>query len=347
MSSTDTFVETLKQTPPLSAALQQNLQRLKDDDDEIIRVLTYTKTVSDNLDKLDDALKTTNEVLTFVSVIPEVGEAAATLKESITLLSQEVSPARKAADQLEAKVKPLRDALGKLSSGLDDAIQATAKINSTSQAFLDKFTAVVNCINSLPDGDYKTKGLQYLDQFSSALQPVVATLNTALSTANDAIGGFYSELAKIKAALNPLGAIADAVQQVLNVLDPLMAPLRALEDALNTIKILVPIPYPHLVTLHDVFEFFGAFAEIIDEALAPIRGLIQDLLNALNIKLPFSIPGLSDLINLQIDIPGVPDLSALLQAITNPFNQFNLQIPTFSLKCPPAAGDTVPVWTAK
>lgn len=347
MSSTDTFVETLKQTPPLAAALQQNLQRLKDDDDEIIKVLTYTKTVSDDLDKLDDALTTTNQILTFVSVIPEVGEAAAGIKDSIAFVSGEVSPARKTADQLEAKVKPLRDGLGKLSSGLDDAIQATAKINSTSQSFLDKFTAVVNCINSLPDGDYKTKGLQYLDQFSSAAQPVVATLNTALSTANNGIGDFYSELAKVKAALNPLSAIADAVQQVLNTLDPLMAPLRALEDALNTIQILVPIPYPHMVSLHDVFEFFSAFGDIIDKALEPIQGLIQDLLNALHITLP-SIPGLSDLINLlQINIPGVPDLSALLQAITNPFNQFNLQIPNFSLKCPPGAGDTVPVWTAK
>jgi ABC-type transporter Mla subunit MlaD len=344
MSSTNTFVETLKQTPPLSAALQQNLQRLKDDDDEIIKVLTYTKTVSDDLDKLDDALTTANQILTFVSVIPEVGEAAAALKESIAVLSQEVSPARKAADQLEAKVKPLRDALGKLSSGLDDAIQATAKINSTSQAFLDKFTAVVNCINSLPDGDYKTKGLQYLDQFSSALQPVVATLNTALSTANDVIGGFYSELTKIKAALNPLGAIADAVQQVLSVLDPLMGPLQELEDKLNTIEIPVPIPYPHMVSLHDVFQFFSAFADIIESAMAPIQDLLNDLLNALHITLP-SIPGLSDLINLDIDIPAIPDLSGLLLAIRKPFDQFNLKIPTFSLKCPPAPGDVVPVWT--
>lgn len=343
MSSTDTFIATLGQTPPLAAALQQNLERLKGDIDSIIKVLTYSKTVADKLDSLDDTLKTATELLTFVSVIPEVGQAASGLKNAISLLSREVSPARKAADQLEARVKPLREALGKLSSALNDLIQLTAKINSTSSAFLDKFKTVVACIRSLPDGQYKTDGLQYLDQFSSAVEPTVATLNTALRTANDVISGFFSELEKIKSALNPLGAIVDAVQQVLSVLDPVLAPLRALQDALNSIEILIPIPYPHMVSLYDVFKFFGDF---IGLAMKPIEGLINEVLNALHITLP-SIPGLDYLINLNINIPSIPDFPALQLSITNPFDQFSIKIPTFSLKCPPAAGDVVTPWTGK
>lgn len=339
-SPTETFIGTLTQTPPLALALQGNLQRLKDSLDRIIKVLGYTKTVSDDLDRLDDMLKTATELLTIASVVPEVGEAAAALKNSISLLSQEVGPARRAADQLEAKVKPLRDALGKLDPVLAEGIKLTGQIASTSKSFLDKFTAVVNCVNSLPDGEYKQKAQEYLDRFSSDAQPIVANLNTALDTANKVIDGFYSALAKIEAALNPLSAIASAVEQVLSVLSPVIAPLQALVNALQTIEIPIPIPYPHMVKLYDVFKFFGDF---IDKALEPIRDLVNQLLSALHITLP-SIPGLKDLINLHIDIPDIPDFPSLMLAITNPFSQFSLQIPKFSLKCPPAPSDVAPIW---
>jgi phage-related protein len=339
-SPTEIFIGTLTQTPPLALALQSNLQRLKDNLDEIIKVLGYTKTVADDLDRLDDMLKTATELLTIASVVPEVGEAAAALKNSISLLSQEVGPARRAADQLEAKVKPLRDALAKLDPILTEGIKLTGQIATTSQDFLNQFTAVVNCVNSLPDGEYKQKALLYLDQFSSTAEPVVATLNTALSDANRVIDGFYSALASIQAALNPLSAIASAVEQVLSVLSPIIAPLQSLVDALQNIEIPIPIPYPHMVKLYDVFKDLGAF---IDLAMAPIQDLVNQLLNALHITLP-SIPGLSDLINLHIDIPEIPDFASLLAAITNPFNQLAALIARFSLKCPPDPGDVPPIW---
>lgn len=341
-SPTETFIATLSQTPPLSAELQKSLQRLNDDLDEIIKVLGYTKTVADDLDKLDDMLKTVSELLTVVSVIPEVGEAAAALKDSIAVLSEEVAPARKAADELEAEVKPFRDALGELSSALDEAIKVTAEINSTSQAFLDDFTAVVNCVNSLPAGEYKQQAQQYLDDFSSALQPTVSELNTALSTVNGVINDFYSELKALEEALDPLAAIASATEEVLAVLEPLLAPLQELENALNSIQITIPVPYPVTVSLYDVFT---EFSEFIDLAMEPIQGLVDDLLKALDITLP-SIPGLSDLINLEIDIPEIPDLEALMLTITNPFDALKLAIPTFTLKCPPEPGDTVPTFTS-
>ncbi|HTD82317.1 MAG TPA: hypothetical protein VK648_00845, partial [Gemmatimonadaceae bacterium] len=113
-SPSETFISTLTQTPSLAGALQANLQRLKNNNDQIITVLTYTKTVADKLDKLDDTLKLVSDLLTVVSVIPEVGQAASALKNSIALLSREVTPARQAADRLEAKVKPFREALQKL-----------------------------------------------------------------------------------------------------------------------------------------------------------------------------------------------------------------------------------------
>jgi len=330
-SPSETFISTLTQTPTLAGALQANLQRLKDNNDQIIKVLTVTKTVADKLDKLDDTLKLVSNLLTVVSVVPEVGQAASALKNSIALLSREVTPARQAADRLEARVKPFREALQKLNSVLDQGIQTTGQIKSTSQTFLDKFTTVYRCVQNLPDGQVKKDLQSALDQFASGVQGPVSNLNTALDSANEAIDSFYKALQKVKDALNPLQAIADAIDQVMRVLSPVLGPLQALRDALMSIEIMIPIPYPHMVKLYDVFQFFGQFIEL---AMKPIQDLVNKLLAVLHITLP-SIPGLSYLINLDINLPGIPNFPDLMLKITNPFNEFNLKIPTFNVKCPP------------
>lgn len=338
MTPTTNFIQTLSKTPPLATQLQGNLERLKGDLDEAIKVLTYTKTVADDLGKLQDALTTTSELLAVVSVIPEVGEAAAPVKDAVDALNQEVKPARAAADELEAMVKPFREALQKLGPVLDEMIKAAGTIASTSQAFLDSFTCVVNCVNSLPDGQYKTDAQSYLNQFSSTTEPYVVELNQALATTNDAVTAFYKALSELEAALNPLAAIAAAAEDVLKTLDPLLDLLNELNDALKNIKITIPVPYPMEISLYDVFT---TFSEFIDLAMAPIQDLVNQLLDALKIQLP-SIPGLDDLINLQITIPEIPDFSALLDAIMKPFQELEAMIAKFTLKCPPSPGDTVP-----
>ena len=335
MSSTDTFIATLTQTPTDAAALLVNLNKLSANLGQIITVLGYSKTVDDDLDQLDDALTTTMEALDIVTIIPEVGEAAAELKNAVSLLSEEVKPARNAADKIEAEVKPLRDALQNVQTKLGQFIDAVQKVQSASQTFLTDFTTVVQCINSLPDGTYKTQGLSYLDQFSSAAQPEVAGLNTALETANSIIGDFYSALDALQQALSPLQAISSAIEQVMSVLSPVTDLLTQLENDLQNIKIKLPIPYPLEFSLYDVFKDFSAF---IDLAMAPIQDLVNQLLSALDIQLP-QIPGLSDLINLNINIPDIPDFTGLLTAITNFFDQFAITIPTFSLACPPSSSD--------
>lgn len=335
MSATDTFIATLTQTPQDAQALLTSLNQLNGDLSEIIKVLGYSKTVDDDLAKLDQALTVTIEALEIVSVVPEVGEAAAGLKTAVTALSEEVKPAHKAADEIEAEVKPLRDGLQTIQKYLQDLIDAVAKVQKESTTFLHDFTAVVSCINSLPDGAYKTQGLAYLDSFSAAAQPVVATLNTALVDANRVITEFYGALKAIEQALNPLSAIASAIEDVLSVLQPVTDLLSQLENDLMNIKITVPVPYPVTISLYDIFKDASVF---IEEALAPIQDLVNEVLSALNISLP-SIPGLSDLLNLTIHIPDIPDFSALLKAIDDALNSLLSLIPKFSLTCPPSGPD--------
>jgi uncharacterized phage infection (PIP) family protein YhgE len=339
MSPTNEFIQTLSQTPGLATQLQGNLQKLKDDLDEIIKVLGYTKTVADDLDELVSALTTTSELLSFVAVIPEVGEAVTPVKEAVDALLAEVKPAKDAADKLEAMVKPFREALQKLGPVLDDMIKACGEISSTAQSFLNTFTCVTSCIDSLPDGQYKSDAQNYLNQFSSSAQPYVDALNTALRTTNDAITTFYAALQTLEDALNPLAALAQAIEAVTSTLQPLLDLLNQLSDALKSIKIPTLLPYPTEISLYDAFKYFG---DLIDEAMKPIQGLVDDLLKALNIQLP-SIPGLDQLYQLlNLQLPSIPDFSALLNAILQPFQQLEAWIAKFSLKCPPGPGDTVP-----
>jgi len=330
---TTKFISTLEQTPTIAGELNSNLKRLKSNLDEIIKVLGYSKTIDDNLTKLDSYLTEANELLTFVSVIPEVGEAAAPLKEAIAVLRPEVKSAKEAADKIESVVKPLREALQKLDPVLQDLIDATQKIHDTSQKFYDTFTAVYKCVQSLPDGGAKDKSNEYLNAFSKDAEPAVSALNTTMSDANKVINGFYNELEKIKEALNPLNAINSAIEDVLKALDPLMSILHELENKLKDIKILIPIPYPHEYSLYEIFNVFKGISKWIDKALEPIEGLIKDLLKALNINL--SIPGLSDILNIHINIPAIPDFSKYLDELEKALKEITDAFAKFSLKCPP------------
>lgn len=332
MTPTQTFIQTLGQTPGLASTLQTNLRKLQANLQQIITVLTYPQTVADDLTKLTNALSATIDVLTFVSVVPEIGEAAGALKTVLQTLQTTVTPAKNAAVTLNNAVKPVRDALSKLSPLLDNAIRVAGDINSTSSSFLGKFTTVAGCVQALPAGSVKDQLEQSLNQFSNQAQPLVVQMNSALSTINSAIESFYSALQQIASQLNFLSAISSAVQQVLSVLQPVTDLLDQLESALQSIKITIPIPlYPITVSLYDIFENFTAFISL---AMAPIQALVDQILSALHIQLP-TIPGLQDLINLNINLPSIPDFSGLIQAITDALAKLQADLNLFNIDCPP------------
>lgn len=336
MTPTDNFIKTLTQTPILSAELSANFTRLKKTNDEVIRYLGYPQIVADDLNKLYDALTLTKELLAVVSVIPEVGQAASAFKSSVTLLMAEIKPAKDAANTLANKVKPLIKELKKLDPILEKGIAAANKINSSSTTFLKEFTTVASCINALPSGEVKETAQNYLNQFSQKLEPETAQLNKAMSDMNSVINTLYNELNAIKNALNPLEAIIGEINKVLSVLNPIISLLSSLKHELMNVKIMIPLPYPHMVSLYDIFNTLGEF---LDLAMKPIEDLVNELLKALHITLP-SIPGLSDLLHININLPSIPNFDALIAALTNFFKQFEISIELFHLNCPPDANQT-------
>lgn len=331
MSPTEQFIQTLGQTPKLASELGQNLSRLKQNSQQIIEYLTYPKTVSDDLSELENTLTLTSELLSFVSVVPEVGEAAAALKKSVDLLNSQVKPAADAAAKLEKAVKPLREGLEKIQPLLDKAIAAVSKVETSSQTFLDKFTAIYKCVESLPEGNAKETSEQYLNEFSSKCEPEVEVLNTAMTDANQAIEVFYNQLEEIEKALDPLKAISSAVDQIMDILNPIVDKLKELKHDLESIKIPIPLPYPQMVSLYDVFKTLSDF---IDEAMKPIQSLVDELLKLLHVQLP-SIPGLDYLLDLHLNIPEIPNIDELINTINAAFDKLMQELDLFNLECPP------------
>jgi hypothetical protein len=336
MTPTNNFIATLTQTPRLATQLGGNLSRLKQNIDTLIQYLSYPQRIADDLTKLYNALQTASDLLSVVSVIPEVGQAASAFKNSINLLKQEILPAKNAAVSLANRVKPFITALQKLDGILANGISASQKVATGSGSFLNTFTEVATCINSLPDSKSKQTAQDYLNQFSAKAQPGTETLNTGMSVMNSTIDVLYNEMASIQQQLSPLASIENAINQVFSVLNPVISVMSELKNALMSIQIMIPIPYPHMVSLYDIFDSLGSF---IDWAMKPIQDLINQLLSALHISLP-SIPGLDNLLRINFNIPNIPDFTAPLQNITNLYNQLDGYIHMFKLSCPPGENQT-------
>lgn len=336
MTLTDEFTKSLAQTPQQAKRLSDNLTRLKKTNDELVTVLGYPQTISDNLNKLYDTMVDVRGVLTIVSVIPEVGQAASALKTSLNLLIQEVKPAKEAAARIASEVKPLHDNLKKLGPIIEQGIKYANELEAQSSAFLKHFQAITACINSLPDGEVKDTAQTYLNQFSETNLPLVDNLNAVLDQTNTTIEKLYNALERLKAALNPMAAINKAIDKVMSVLGPIKSVLDELEHALMNIKIRPPLPYPVPVSLYEIFKALGTFADL---AMKPIQALVDSVLKALNIRLP-SIPGLSDLINLDIDLPDLPDFGGIVSDIEDFINKIKSLADIFQLDCPPKKGQT-------
>ncbi len=331
MTPTNNFIKTLTQTPTDAAQLSANFARLKRTNDELIKLLGYPEEIAQDLDRLNTALSLANSVLSIVSVIPEVGEAAEGFKVSVTEMMEAIKEPKAAADRIAAKAKPLRAQLQKLDPILVKGIAAANEINASSNAFLKHFVQINNCIENLPDGKPKEASQNYLNQFSTKATPEVADLNKAMEGMNSAIDALYNEMNAIIQALNPLESIMQGIEEVFSVLNPVLSILKELKHDLTSIKIEIPIPYPHMVSLYDIFHTLGEFANL---AMKPIQELVDKLLSALHIKLP-EIPGLSDLLHININLPSIPDFSSLIAQISGLISQLEALFKLFTLSCSP------------
>lgn len=338
--SVTVFISALTQTQAQATQLSANLSQMKSGLDQIIKVLTYPQTVSTDLDHLSSVLSTASTVLTAVSVIPEISAEVKVIQTAVNSLRAEITPAKNAADAINAQVTPLRNALSKLDSLLAKAIQVANDTASAAQTFLTSFQKIDTCIHSLPDGPPKTQGLQYLASFAATATPPVNNLNTALIAVNGTTTDFYNAINQIESQLNFLSEISNAIESVMSGLAPLLGPLQSLSNLLDT-KITIPTPVPFYgvhVSIRDILSEFQAFTDLAMQILNPILGPILAPLQQLAQSIIGQIPGLSQLLNLHINVPSIPDFSTLFGNLSSLLTQLNGALQLFNLKCPPAQG---------
>jgi uncharacterized phage infection (PIP) family protein YhgE len=337
--SVSDFINALTQTVSQANQLSSSLQSIQSNLTSIINVLTYPETVSSDLDNLNTILTTASAVLTAVSIIPEISVEADAINTAIKSLQAEITPAKNAADAIDAEVKPLRDALTQLQSLLGQTISGVNNISSAAQNFLTHFQQIDNCINSLPDGPVKQSGLSYLSSFAATATPYVNTLNSALGTVNGAMSDFYNAVQSIANQLSFLTQISDAINSVLSELSPLIGPLQSLASLLDY-KITIPTPVPFYgvtLTIREILDEFQTFIDLAMDILNPILQPILGPLQQLAQSIISQIPGLSQLLNLQITIPGIPDFAGLFGNLSSLLTQLQSALQQFSLTCPPSA----------
>lgn len=334
------FVAALNQTISQSGQLSASVGQLKNDVDQVVTVLSYPKTVSDDLNNLDSVLSTVSTLLTAVSIIPEIGEAAMAINEAVGSLQTEVTPAKDAAAAIEAECAPFQDALGQVDSVLGDALQGINTITSDTQTFLTNFQAIDACINNLPDGPVKSQGLSYLSTFAATTTPYVNQVNSVLGTVNGAVGAFDSAIDQIENQLSFLSEISGTIDSLLNELSPLLGPLKSLQSLLNT-SITIPTPVPFYgvhVSIEDILTDFKAFTDLAMQILAPVLNPILQPLEDLAQSIISQIPGIGQLMNLNLNLPTIPNFTDLFSNLTVLANQLEAAIQQFTLQCPPQAG---------
>lgn len=288
-------------------SLDHHLQNIHDD-------LNISKKMNRNLVDLDDALKEASELLSIVSIIPEIGAEAAEAKRIIDDFHGPVHKARKVSDRIEKKITPLRKGVKKTDEQVEKLVNAFLGIIRGENASIDKITKVQGCLTSL--GDKKAfKDLELeMNSLSGTVDPQVVKVDQLQVSLISAIDGVEGKISGAFAVIKKFTDISNAVEHALSVLNPVIDSLKAIKSAFNqTISIPypsvcitkgflgVPIPYP-------CFEHFSFSIQQLLDGVHSILGPVMDLLNsAMNAVLGPLLKAL----HLDIHLPNIPYIGEL------------------------------------
>ncbi len=268
-------------------SLERELNTLKGDLDELIKLLSIPADILKDLKTLNKDLGTVDEILEVTSLLmtefPEISEPLSALKQVIGQIREDLlTPAQDILTPFvktlnETVINPLKAAEKKV---ITPTLNAVKTVDEDITSDWDKIQSVYGIINNLPDSSCKTKAEQDFDAFCGGLDNYVSPIDTAIKTVKDAaenaVNTFSQELEPVLSALqdvkNTIEGLSDTLQ---NDIDPLLKPIK---DALNT-KIKLE------VTIHTIFGSIhlkvGSFS--INEILKDINKIISGIEHILHI----------------------------------------------------------------
>lgn len=272
--------------------LKKFLEVLNEILDDIRKLLLIPKEVSDGLTDLDTLLVAVSDLLAVVQVIPPITAEAAALQKAVDAVQKVVHPIRKTANQIENRIKPYRkyvEDIQKFFKKIIPLIDALDKYIQTEHSLVKK-TDASNTV--LPDSRYKRSQVKSLEGFSGGLNKDLGEPIKIINEMLKAMDVVKAALDTITRACNMLADLLKPVTRVIDTLEELTEPLKALDKALDRKVnfLFFSISIRDLFTTLEHIPFVDKLTEIALAALKP-------LLRALHLDVDLSLPGIGQITN--------------------------------------------------
>jgi hypothetical protein len=344
MEQTNKLMHDISNAESHTSQIESDVKKVSHDLDSIHQDLAISKKINQSLNDLSSSLTIAKELLTVVSIIPEIGSEASALKNTISEFQIPIKSALACSNKIEKVIKPVRSSIEKIEPKIEKVDTKLLSIMNIENQFVSSLGSATHCINSLPNSTIKSNLVEEIEKASEAIDSSVLQFDKTQLGLLAGVEAAKDQCEKIKSWTADLINLNKEINAVINRLKPLISALKAIK---RVFKYVIRVPYggypkfckkwgvPYPCGWHTVYFSFsiGQILHGISGVLAPIMNLLNKAMNAilspllkalnLNINLP-SIPGLVVLDNL------MHDLESTYKSITEPFNELIKELDFFS-----------------
>lgn len=317
MQKTTTLMTKLEVTEDHTAQIESGVEAIEKDLEELLDDLEISKTVNASLHRLDSSLTTTTQLLTVVSIIPQISTAASRLRTVITRFHPPIKKAVKESDAVEKIIRPIRDKIAKIEPRVEQADNALLEVMQTESQLLGALGGAYQCISTLPESTVRTTLEEQLETASGAMQPVVVKFDQAQVQFLKDVRTATRNVDKISSWARGLVNLNAEINRVLDTLQPLISTMRQISSALKK-TIRVPyggwpkmckkwgIPYP--CGWHTTY-----FSFTVQQILDGVEGVVGPVMDLLNKAVDAVLNPLLKALNLNLKLPEIPGLKVLTE----------------------------------
>jgi hypothetical protein len=320
MIKTDELKSNLSKLEGESSELEKKVKAVDDDLLYVHDKLTIAETIHERLSQLDSSLMLASNLLGIVRIIPAISVAASNTKRAIDLFREPVGKAKKMTADIDKRVKPVRTKVHKAEQEVAKLDADIKVIISREQSLIQTVNHAQICVASLPSGKVKTKSTDTLEALSEKANPPVGQ---ALQAQHGVLGGantVENKINQVKSNLKSLVEINASIDRVMNALDPLISQLQAIKKAFNQ-TIRVPFGgypkmckkkvWPGMTVYYPCGWYTTYFSFTIQQILDGITGVVKPVMDLLDKAMNAVLNPLLKALNLNIKLPGIPELEKL------------------------------------
>ena len=314
MEDTQKLIEDLSTAKVHTIEIDQRIESLDHHLDNIYGDLNISKKMNRNLVDLDDALEEASQLLTIVSIIPEIGAEVGQTKRVIDEFSGPVHKARKVSDRIEQKIAPLRKGVKNTDAHVEKLVNVFLNIIRVENTSIEMINNVQGCIKSL--GNEKAfKDIEMrMNSLSGEVNPQVLKVDQLQVSLINEINLVEGKISDVIDVIKKFTDISNAIEHALSVLNPIIASLKAIKSAFNQT---ISIPYPSVCTTKGPlgipipYPCFEHFSFSIQQLLDGVHGILGPVMDLLNKAMNAILSPLLNALHLNIHLPNIPYIGEL------------------------------------